>query len=55
MTVVGFPPEVIEALDAVAFDSGTVNRSDIVWKAVMVYLQAYRYTRKGLAPHSQGA
>ena len=46
---IGIPPEVVGALDAVAYDCGTLNRTDIIWKAIMVYLQAYRYTRKGLA------
>ena len=46
---VGIPSEVVEAISAVGRDCGTRNRSDTMWKAIMVYLQAYRYTRKGLA------
>ena len=42
----GVPVEVVEALDAVARDSGT-DRSDIIWKALKVFLQVYRYTRAG--------
>ena len=42
----GVPPDVVEALDAVARDCGT-DRSDIIWKALKVFLQAYRYTRTG--------
>ena len=50
MVITAVPPEVIDAIDEIARDSGTRNRSNTLWNAVMVYLQAYRYTRKGLAP-----
>ena len=45
----GIHEDVVEALDAIARDSGTNNRSDIIWKAIRVYLYAYLNTRKGLA------
>ena len=42
--------EVIDALDAIAADSGTHNRSDVIWKAIRLYLSAYQNTRHGLLP-----
>lgn len=42
-------PEVIDALDAIAANSDT-NRSDIIWKAIRLYLSAYQNTRPGFIP-----
>ena len=45
----GVPKEMIEALDAVASDLGMDRtRTDVIWRALKVYLTAYLYTRENL-------
>ena len=54
LVVTGIPQEVMDVLDAIAADAGIHNRSEIGWKAIHLYLSAYRNTRKGFLPRFEG-